>query len=220
MSRNKFAFSFAWIAALLVATPATGQLVGFPVFAVPSGDGDASNTVAAQWNRGLNSDSGENGGFAAYFVRSTEMVSFNVAVGKLIGDIGEFTFGGQASYHLVSADDATVSLQAGVGYMALSNDALGVPLVGGDLKTLRIPVGLAFEARPSEFGRIWLMPRLDLVRSTDDAGTSTVKEFGMSVGASVSSEGGLGIHAAIDFVNVEGGAPLIGAIGLQYILGN
>ena len=220
MSRNKFAFSFAWIAALLVATPATGQLVGFPVFAVPSGDGDASNTVAAQWNRGLNSDSGENGGFAAYFVRSTEMLSFNVAVGKLIGDVGEFTFGGQASYHLVSAEDATVSLQAGVGYMALSNDALGVPLVGGDLKTLRIPVGLAFEARPSEFGRIWLMPRLDLVRSTNDAGTSTVREFGMSVGASVSSEGGLGIHAAIDFVNVEGGAPLIGAIGLHYVLGN
>ncbi len=101
MNRNKFAFSFAWVAALLVATPATGQLVGFPVFAVPTGDADGSTAVAAQFTRGLNSDSGENRGFAAYGVRSMEMISFNVAVGYLPGDISEATFGGQVSYKLI-----------------------------------------------------------------------------------------------------------------------
>jgi len=220
MNQHRFAFSFALIAALLVAVPATGQLVGVPVFAIPSGDGDASTTVALQWLRGLNSDSGEESGFAAYGVRSMERISFNVAVGRLIGDVDEFTFGGQVAYHLLrDGGDAQISVQAGVGYMAQSSN-VDLPLPNGDQTTMNIPIGLAFEARPSEFGRIWLMPRLNMTRLEDDSGTGNHSRFGFSLGASVSSEGGFGIHAALDFVDLKDKAPLIGAIGFHYTLPN
>ncbi len=220
MNQHRFAFSFALIAALLVAVPATGQLVGFPVFAIPSGDGDASTTVALQWSRGLNSDSGENPGYVAYGVRSMERISFSVAVGRLIGDIDEFTFGGQVAYHLLSdGGDAQISVQAGVGYMALSA-ASDVTLLTGDLTTMNFPIGVALEARPSEFGRIWIMPRLNLFRESDDVTSKTRKQLGFSLGGSISSEGGFGIHAGLDFVDLKDSAPLIGAIGFHYTLPN
>jgi hypothetical protein len=214
MNQHRFAFSFALIAALLVAVPATGQLVGYPVFAIPSGDGDASTTGALQWVRGLNSDSGENAGFAAYGVRSMERISFAVAVGRLIGDMDAVTFGGTAAYHLLrDGGDAQISVQAGVGYMAQGGRGRGTT-------TMNFPIGVAFEARPSEFGRIWLMPRLDLLRVSDDVTSKTRKQFGLSLGASISSEGGFGIHAGLDFVDLKDSAPLIGAIGFHYTLPN
>ena len=220
MNQHRFAFSFALIAALLVAVPATGQLVGYPVFAIPSGDGDASTTGALQWVRGLNSDSGENAGFAAYGVRSMERISFAVAVGRLIGDIDAFTFAGTAAYHLLrDGGDAQISVQAGVGYMAQSSIG-DVPLPNGDMTTMNFPIGVAFEARPSEFGRIWLMPRLNLFRVSDDVTSKTRKQLGFSLGASISSEGGFGIHAGLDFVDLKDSAPLLGAIGFHYTLPN
>ena len=149
-----------------------------------------------------------------------ERISFAVAVGRLIGDIDAFTFAGTAAYHLLrDGGDAQISVQAGVGYMAQSSIG-DVPLPNGDMTTMNFPIGVAFEARPSEFGRIWIMPRLNMSRFKDDNGTVTTNRLGFSLGASVSSEGGLGIHAALDFVDLEDKAPLIGAIGLHYVLPN
>ena len=149
-----------------------------------------------------------------------ERISFNLAVGRLVGDIDEFTFGGTVAYHLLSdGGDAQISVQAGVGYMAQTS-TVDVPLPDGDVTTMNIPIGLTFEARPSEFGRIWIMPRLNMSRVKDDSGTVTTNRLGFSLGASVSGEGGLGIHAALDFVDLEDKAPLIGAIGLHYTLPN
>ena len=149
-----------------------------------------------------------------------ERISFNVAVGRLIGDIGEFTFGGQVAYHLLrDGGDAQISVQAGVGYMAQSS-TVDVPLPNGDMTTMSFPIGVAFEARPSEFGRIWIMPRLNLFRVSDDVTSKTRKQLGFSLGASISGQGGFGIHAVLDFVDLKDSAPLIGAIGLHYILPN
>ena len=75
MSQQKFAFSFTLLAALLVATPAMGQLGGAPVLAIAYGDSDPANNVALQWGRGLNSDSGETGIWTLGYTRSMQRIS-------------------------------------------------------------------------------------------------------------------------------------------------
>ncbi len=221
MNRTKFAFSFA-CAALLVARPAVGQLVGFPVFAVPSGEAEASTAVAGQFTRGLNAESGEDVGWAGYVSRSMELVSFNVAGGYVMGDVATYTVGAQAAVHLLrnSAENGTVSIQAGAGYLKISDDDPLIPLAAGGITMWKFPIGLAFEARPSDNSRIWMMPRLDLARTSDNAGSATEKSFGLSLGIGVTGGNGFGVHAAFDWVSLETSDPIGAAFGLHYYLGN
>lgn len=76
MTQHRFVFSFAWIAALLIATPAVGQLINFPVLALAPGDADGATSVGAGWARGLNDDSNKQSAFGAGFQRAMERVSF------------------------------------------------------------------------------------------------------------------------------------------------
>ena len=76
MSQPKFVFSFALIAALLVAAPAMGQLLNHPVQALPLGDAAGSTFVGAEFARGLNDDSKERSSFAVGVGRAMERVSF------------------------------------------------------------------------------------------------------------------------------------------------
>lgn len=220
MNRTKFAFSFA-CAALLVATPAVGQLVGFPVFAVPSGEAEAEIALAGQWARGLNFESGENGAWAGYVVRSAELVSVNLAGGYVMGDVSSFTYGAQVAVHLLRNSDetATVSFQAGAGYRSQSDDPLA-PLIAGDETIWSFPLGLAFEAQPSDNSRIWVMPRLDWRRLSNDVGSATNRDFGLSLGISVTGGNGLGAHGAFDWVTIEDAPPIAAAFGLHYVLGS
>ena len=195
MSQPKFVFSMALIAALVMASPATGQLVEFPVLGLPSSDSDPSTTFAVQLAHGLNIDSGQNGGRGAYVIRSMQRVSFSVASGYLTDEIGEFTFGGQAAFHLAGNAEGQVSVQGGVGYLAFTEPAeRRTP--ANDVTTWNFPIGVTFQARPSESGRIWVMPRIDWVRRSDAAGSTTAKDFAFSIGASVTGGAGFGGHLA------------------------
>ena len=105
MNQNKFGFSIACIAAaaLLVATPAMGQLVNFPVLALAPGDADGNTSVGAGWGRGLNDQSGKLNLIGAGVVRSMEMVSFGISGGYLLQDApadNELALAGSLAYHL------------------------------------------------------------------------------------------------------------------------
>ena len=63
------------------------------------------------------------------------------------------------------------------------SSSVDLPLANGDQTTMNIPIGLAFEARPSEVGRIWIMLRLNMSRFKDDNGTVTTNRLGFSLGA-------------------------------------
>ena len=153
MRRPKFSFSMACIAALVIATPATGQLVEFPVPGLPSVDSDPSTTFAVQTVHGLNIDSGQNGGWGAWVIRSMQRVSFSVAGGYVSSDVGEATFGGQAAFHLAGDARGQVSVQGGAGYMALSDDIPLEPLPNGDQTIWSFPIGLTVQALPSSLKR-------------------------------------------------------------------
>ena len=228
MNQLRFAFSFAWIAALLVTTPAVGQLLNHPVHALPQGPAEGATFVAAQFARGLNDDS-DNGGvlpaakqnsLGVAVGRGMERVSFAGMAGYIASDTDELTLAASVAVHLLS-DDSTpvqVSVQGGVGWASID-------LGGQSLSTGNFPIGVAVSARPSDSGpsvRPWVMPRLNITK-TGDVGIfpgSTETDIGASGGVSFTSEGGAGAHVAADWVNVESGSTFGFSLGVHYLLGS
>ncbi len=198
MNQHKFVFSFAWIAALLVATPAMGQLLNHPVQALPAGDAAGTTFVAAQSARGLNDNSGKQNSFAAGVGRAMEKVSFMGMAGYVASDTDQLTLGANMAVHLLS-DDSTpvqVSLQGGFGWASLD-------VLTESLSIMNFPIGLAIQGRPSGNATTvtpWLMPRLDISRASIGGVSTTSSNLGAAAGLSVTSESGAGAHLAIDWV--------------------
>ena len=213
MNQRKFVFSFAWIAALLVATPAMGQLLNHPVQALPTGDAAGTTLFRAQSARGLNDNSGKQNSFAVGVGRAMERVSFMGMAGYVASDTDKLTLGGNVAVHLLS-DDSTpvqVSVQGGFGWVKFD-----------DPETVTsFPIGVAIQGRPSGNATTvtpWVMPRLDITHSSQFSSTET--NFGVAAGLSVNSEVGAGAHLAIDWANGEFLDPIRFAIGVHYTVGN
>ena len=144
MTHTKFASVFAFMAAaVLVATPAVGQLVNFPVLALAPGDAGGETSIAGGYTRGINDNSLEQSGFGAAISRGMERVSFGVAGGYVATDTDELTLAGQVGVHLLSDAPVQITLQSGLGWMAMSADVgLAAPI---DFTLLNIPVGVAIQ---------------------------------------------------------------------------
>ena len=200
MNKARFGFSIA-VVALMVATPAMGQLPGFPVLGLS--DGDGATSVGAGWGRGLNEQSGKQNAFGVGAVRATEMVSFGVFGSYLIGQgtaDNKIGAAGAVAYHLPVGDDlpVTLSVQTGVGWIN-PGDAI-----------LNFPIGIVISGS-TEAGSMmvspWVMPRFQLTRSKFDGTTTTTeKDFGASGGISIASEGGVGVNLALDWLLVDDGS--------------
>jgi hypothetical protein len=196
MNQNKFGFSFACIAAmaLLVATPAMGQLVNFPVLALAPGDADGNTSIGAGWGRGLNDQSGKLNLFGAGIQRSMEMVSFGINGGYLRSGVtgvdNEVALAGSVAYHLPVDGPASVSIQSGIGWFNPFESVL------------IFPFGVAISGS-SEAGSAtvspWVMPRVQFTRVGGTA-SSTETDFGASGGVSVQTEGGFGFGVALDWL--------------------
>ena len=197
MNQSKFGFSIACIAAaaLLVATPAMGQLINFPVLALAPGDADGVTTVGAGFGRGLNSNSGEQSSFAAGVSRGMERVSFGVAAGYVATDTDELTLAGDVAVHLLSDSDSPVqvSLQSGLGWMSIET----APSSSESL--LNIPVGVAIQSNNDGPASVWVMPRYNFTRFAG----STESKLGASAGGSYAAENGVGFGLALDWQIVE-----------------
>ena len=186
MTKTRFVFSIA-VAALLVATPAMGQLPGFPVFALSAGDADGVTSVGAGYGRGLNDQSGKQNAIGVGVGRAMEQVSFAVFGSYLLGQgtaDNEAAFAGAVAYHL----PVGVSIQTGIGYIKLAETVLNVP------------VGVVISGS-TEAGSItpWVMPRVQFTRVGGTA-SNTEMDFGASGGVSFSTEGGFGFGLALDWL--------------------
>ena len=83
MTQPKFASFFACLAAaLLITTPAMGQLINFPVLALAPGGADGATSIGGGFARGLNDNSGKQSAFGAGIARSMERVSFGPGAQK------------------------------------------------------------------------------------------------------------------------------------------
>ena len=112
MIKTRFVFSFA-VVALLVATPAMGQLPGFPVLALSTGDADGATSVGAGYGRGLNDQSEKQNAIGVGVGRAMEQISFGVFGSYLLGQgsaDNEIGLAGAVAYHLPVGADGPVSL--------------------------------------------------------------------------------------------------------------
>ena len=221
MNQQKFVFSLAWIAALLVAAPAMGQLANHPVQALPLGDAAGSTFVAVQYARGLNTNSLKRNSFAAGVGRAMEKVSFMGMAGYVL-DYGlaaqdELTLGANVAVHLLSDANTPVqvSVQGGLGWASING-------VLNNTTILNFPIGIVLQGRPSGDATTvtpWVMPRLDIARASIGGISGTSTNFGASAGLGITMESGAGVHLALDYLNVAGGSPFGFALGGHYMVG-
>ncbi len=184
MNRTRFAFSIA-VAALLVATPAMGQLPGFPVFGLSPADGDAATSVGAGYGRGLNDQSGKLDAIGVGAVRAMEMVSFGV-----FGSYDdEVAFAGSVAYHLPVDAPVNLSIQSGIGWMFTET-------------VLNFPIGVVVSGS-TQSGSVdipwFVMPRVQITRVGGTA-SNTETDFGASGGVAIYTEGGWGLSLGLDWL--------------------
>lgn len=210
MIKARFAFFIA-VVALMVATPAMGQLFNVPVLALGAGDADGATSIGAGYSRGLNDDSGKLDAIAVGLVRAREQVSFGVSAGLVLSDdaaglpSSEITFAVDVAYHVINDSDSplTVSVQGGAGWSKPGDDP-------DDLTFLLFPVGIAISGSTEAGGmmvRPWIMPRVQFTRVGESGGTpsNTDTDFGGSAGVGFTTEGGFGFGVAGDILIVDDG---------------
>lgn len=205
-------------AALLLASPAAGQLWGFPDYALPSMTGAPTTWVAATLGRGLNDDSGKTTSWGAVAGRAEATASFMGGIALVTGQgEDEVTLGGSVGVDILQTEDFTLGVQGGLGWMSFD--------VGNESYTrLRFPLGVAFKTSlVSGDGSTaiypWVMPRLNIARVSGGGDAETETDLGISGGASFNFENGFGIHTALDFLSANGGDPFVFGIGVHYLLG-
>ncbi len=209
----------------LVADSALAQLEGNPVYAVNPGVGV---TLNADFGRGLNEKSGKANYLGGRIVLGVPMVSFWVGAGQLDVrnpdrnvDDKEFTLGGGAAINLIKAPNMPVALTLQVGGATLScgDDCSNIRLVAGPALRINVPTpGIGIEP--------WIMPRVNMSRTSYLGNSATRAGFGASGGVNINLPMGLGIHAAVDYADFPADAagalqlpeasPLTGGMGLRY----
>ena len=183
MRKTGFVFSIA-VAALLVATPAMGQLLNYPITALPAGDADGATSIGAGWGRGLNEDSGKLNAFGVGITRAAETVSYSVAgVYVNSSDIG---LGGRLAYNGLAEN---IGIQGGIEWKS--------PDAGTQMN---FPIGISFSGG-SESVTYSVMPRVQFTRTSASSATTTDTDFGASAGIGFVTEGGVGLALSGDWVS-------------------
>ena len=183
MRKTGFVLSIA-VAALLVATPAMGQLTNYPVTVLPAGDADGATSIGAGWGRGLNEDSGKLNAFGVGITRAAETVSYSVAgVYVNSSDIG---LGGRLAYNGLAEN---IGIQGGIEWKS--------PDAGTQMN---FPIGISFSGG-SESVTYSVMPRVQFTRTSASSATTTDTDFGASAGIGFVTEGGVGLALSGDWVS-------------------
>ncbi len=205
MSKTRFVFSIA-VVALLVAAPANGQLINYPVTALGPSNADGVTTIGAGWGRGLNDNSGKLNAFGVGAFRAMERVSFGVA-GAYVREVGgpdasEIGLRGSVAYNVPMDGSVAVGIQGGVEWMSVD----GTP---DNLSLLNFPIGVSIQGS-TEAGSLtvplWVMPRVQFLRSSIGDVSSTETDFGIAGGVSLVSEGGVGLALSADWLYTDDGS--------------
>ena len=183
MRKTRFVFSIA-VTALLVATPAMGQLLNYPFTVLPAGDADGATSIGAGWGRGLNEDSGKLNAFGAAITRATETVSYQFA-GAYVNS-SDIALKGTLAYNALAEN---IGIQGGIEWKS--------PDAGTQMN---FPIGISFSGA-SESVRYSVMPRVQFTRTSASSATTTDTDFGASAGIGFVTEGGVGLALSGDWVS-------------------
>ena len=183
MRKTRFVFSIA-VTALLVATPAMGQLTNYPVTVLPAGDADGATSIGAGWGRGLNEDSGKLNAFGVGITRAAETVSYQLA-GAYVNS-SDIALKGTLAYNALAEN---IGIQGGIEWKS--------PDAGTQMN---FPIGISFSGA-SESISYSVMPRVQFTRTSASSATTTDTNFGASAGIGFVTEGGVGLALSGDWVS-------------------
>ncbi len=192
------------------ASTAAAQLPGNPTYAIMAGPGV---TLAGEYGRGLNDESFKTDYFGGRIAIGLPMVSFWGGAGAVKNGESEVTFGGGVAINVIKGPlvPVAVSLQAGVGYLSEDGENLLIVPIGAVL-AINVP-NSPVDVRP------WVMPRVEIQRTSNGVSQTEVG-FGVSGGLNVTLPGGLGFHAALDWMTIDYGSgsvkPLLAGGGIHY----
>ena len=210
MKRHASALALAVGLVSITAAQVEGQLWFFPDYAVPSSNGTPSTFVAGTFGRGVNEDSGELNAFGAVVGRTGERVSVMGGIGMVDDVDSEITLGGSVGVDVVNGESATISVQGGIGWMS-----------PGDFTLVRVPIGLAIKGNGGSGSTSvipWIMPRLNYTRVSFGGASSSETDFGASGGVGITSQGGFGVHLALDALFANETIFTLG-LGVHYVVG-
>jgi len=183
--RKRFdTIALAALAAALVATPATAQLTGQPVYAIPGGTGVSLNADV-----GVSIDPSGFNSFAGRASLGLPMIGLTAAFQPEVLDAVEnsIMFGGAVT--VLPLPTTSIRLQANVGY-------------GLDSEILRVPIGAVLDVRPPTPAisvNPWVFPSFRITRVSFLGTTETSTGVGVAAGLNVGLPGGLGGHVALDY---------------------
>lgn len=190
--RSKLLAAFA-LASVAVATPATAQVAGLPVFNSGIGTGIGINADVGFPN--ADGGKGHTYGLTGSVGLGPLGVTATVASNKRDPGTSDTWVGATANIKLFGGPliPITVNAQVGAGY------ASNIQGTGG--KQLNVPVGLGIIANipsPALSIKPWIAPRLQYMRFQNGGTTTTSSKFGLSAGVNLGLAGGLGIRVAYD----------------------
>lgn len=215
MKRAVTALGVATALLIAVAPALEAQSFFFPDYALPSMADQPTGFLAASYGRGLNDASGKVDAYGVAYGRSMESFSFALNMGAADLVDTEITAGGSIAVDVMQGESATISLQGGVGW--ISFDVLTTSTT-----SLRFPIGVAIKgAVESPEARItpWVMPRLNVARTSAGGASTTSTDFGASGGVGFTFASGFGVHTALDVLVRDGGQPWTFMMGAHYVLG-
>ncbi|MDX1495537.1 MAG: hypothetical protein R3253_15825, partial [Longimicrobiales bacterium] len=188
------------------------QLWGFPDYAVPSANMGPATFIAGTYGTGLNDASGKLDAFGAIVGRTGESASFVGGLGLVTGGgDDEITVGGAVGVDLVKGESVTLGFNGGIGYFA-----------PGEATGWRFPLGIAikgFVESPEAAIAPWVMPRLNIVRSSLGDLAETTTDLGASAGVAFTFPSGFGVHTALDVVFSDPEEVWQFGVGGHYLLG-
>lgn len=211
---------FAMVLALsLVGDQVAAQLAANPVYMSPKGPNgltlgfDFGTTVSTD----LADKANHIGGRAILGLPFVKL-----GVGGGMWDAGspgadkEFQFSGTAAISLFSPPLVPVGIQAQVGAAYLSAG-------GGALKAFNVPLSIGVGVKPPTPGvslELWGAPRFQITRSEftvlGTSVSSTDTGVGASAGVNLGMPTGLGLHAALDMLNMNSSTTIVLGVGLHY----
>ena len=213
------------------ARPASAQLKSLPVYFSPKGG--TGITVAVDYGRGLNDDSGKNSTYTGRVILGLPVVTLGVGVGvfdpKVISQDSEMQFMGNLALKLFGGPlmPVAVSLQGGAGYLKLGSDAFAT-------KSWTFPVGVGLALNiptPGASLEPWIAGRFQLDRLETSVGNANQTGVGISGGVNLGTLTGVGLHVAADWSSVGEKVtgnptidlltrfrkPLVFGVGLRYM---
>ena len=180
------------LGALLVlwpAVPASGQVLFVPDQPATAFRDTPGGWVGAGYGRGLSDGSGRFNTIQLVLGRRSDRVAGMVGIGRAGG---EPSLGGALAMQLPGDDGVELSAQVGLGWVGVDE---------ADASTVRAPIGLAL-ARSSDREdatlRLWAMPRVEVLRTVVSGLRDTDLVPGLSAGAAVTGDRGIGLSVAVD----------------------